>query len=109
MTKLLPQHEEQIRTSAIALPVAEARGYRSVTDPNELLGLGFSPDQARAPALLIPVHDCHGRIAYHQIRPDTPRVVAGRVAKYEIPRGQRHVVDVPPIIRPALDDHRVPL
>ena len=40
----------------------------------------------------------------HQIRPDKPRSVRGRIVKYETPAGGRLSIDVPPTARPWLGD-----
>ena len=92
---LLPQHRELIEASAIWPDVAEARGYRSVTEKRELNGL-FGPVQQRVPALLIPLHDVYGELRAYQLRPDQPRVTDGRVVKYETPRGLKMMLDCPP-------------
>jgi hypothetical protein len=66
---LLPQHAALLTASAISGKVAEARGYRSVIVKAELTRLGFSDRQARAPALLLPVHGVTGEIALGARRP----------------------------------------
>jgi hypothetical protein len=106
---LLPQHAALLTASAITDEVAEARGYRSVTVKAELTRLGFSDRQARAPALLLPVHGATGGIALYQIRPDEPRIVDGKPIRYEAPHGSRMVLDVPPGALPRLPDPAVPL
>ena len=107
--QLLPQHAALLTASGINEPVVAARGYRSVKTKAELRGLGFSEPQARVPALLIPIWNVHGQIATYQTRADAPRIVDGRPVKYEIPRGSRMVLDVPPSCRPKLGDPGVPL
>ena len=61
------------------------------------------------PALVIPTYDVRGEVAFCQIRPDQPRVVKGRVSKYEMPRDSRMVIDVPPRVRPAIGNPHTPL
>ena len=57
---------------------------------------------------MIPIHDVHGTVALHQIRPDEPRVTeGGKEVKYEGPRGSRLVSDAPPMSRPQLGDPQV--
>jgi hypothetical protein len=52
----------------------------------------------------------HGDLAGWQARPDTPRTgTGGRVRKYELPRGQANLIDVPPSVRPHLGDPSIPL
>jgi hypothetical protein len=107
--QLLPQHAALIRGSAISDEVATARGYRSVTDKAELRSLGFSENQARVPALLLPVWDVSGKVALYQARPDDPRVPKGKPVKYETLVGSRMTIDVPPSIRHQLGDPSIPL
>ena len=106
---LLPQHAELIRASAISPEVARDRGYRSVITKAQLRQLGFSRSQQRVPALVIPIHGIDGKIAQHQVRPDEPRTVRGKVVKYETPSGSRMVLDVPPSCLGSLGDPSVPL
>ena len=61
------------------------------------------------PALVIPTHDARGELAFCQLRPDEPRVVKGKVRKYELPNECRLVLDIPPRVRLALGDPAVPL
>src|SRR5437016_3002964 len=103
-------HEE----SAIALDVIAERGYRTVTSAAELRALGFAPFQARAPALLIPLHGVDGTNGRYVIKPDHPRIERrpgkpDRPIKYEFPSGQHHMLDVPPRCLAALDDPGVAL
>ncbi len=107
---LLPQHAAMLEASAITPEVAQARGYRSVEQRAHLIELGFSPTQARVPALLLPVWGVAGEVVMHQIRPDKPRMNSrGKAVKYETPRGSRMVLDAHPAIRSSLGDPGVPL
>jgi hypothetical protein len=106
---LLPQHAALLTASAITDEVAEARGYRSVEQKARLTELGFASTQARVPALLIPIWNAQGEIAQYQTRADEPRIVEGKAVKYEIPRGSRMVLDVPPTCRENLGTPGVPL
>jgi len=93
--ELLPHHRELIEASAISPDVAEARGYQSVTDKRELEGK-FGPVQRRVPGLLTPLHNVYGELHSYQLRPDEPRLIDGRVVKYETPRGLKMMLDCPP-------------
>jgi hypothetical protein len=106
---LLPHHRKILASSAITPDVAVARGYRSVTRIVELERLGFSRPQRIVPSLLLPVFDVHGKIALYQNRPDTPRIVDGKPVKYEIPRGSKMLIDVPPGALDRIRDPAVPL
>lgn len=109
MSTLLPHHAALITDSAISPEVAVARGYRSVVKKAELRELGFGVNQARVPALLIPIWGISGEIALYQARPDDPRIIKGKPTKYETPAKCRMVVDVPPGIRAKLADPSCPL
>lgn len=107
---LSPAHQAMLDQSAIRPDVAEARGYRTITSSAELRRLGFADYQARTPALLVPVHGVEGGIVLYQLRPDDPRLnERGKAIKYETPAGSRMRIDVPPAVRPVVDDPSVPL
>ena len=98
---LLPQHQALLDQSAISAEVVAARGYFSVSEPKELVGM-FGASQRLAPALVIPVLNAYGERAFYQLRPDDPRVKNGRTQKYETPAGAGMAIDVPPATRPHL-------
>jgi hypothetical protein len=106
---LLPHHADLIHASAISDDVARARGYRSVTKKSQLLELGFGKSQALVPALVVPVWGIAGEIVFYQARPDTPRVMGGKPVKYETQMKSRMALDVPPAVRGALGNPKVPL
>ena len=101
-------HRALIAASAISDVVRDARGYRTVTDPGELRRLGFSAAQARVPGLLVPLWRIEGpsghfqAAGHFQYRPDSPRVIKGKIVKYETPRGQANVLDIPRTVFDAL-------
>lgn len=110
MPELLPQHLRLIEESAISPEVARERGYFSAAEKSQLESLGFRPYQQRVPAMVVPIWNVHGQIAFYQIRPDQPRITdSGRELRYETPAGVRLVVDVPPAARDKLGDPKVPL
>ena len=100
-------HQER----AIAETILQSRGYCTLTDPGDLLDLGFSKVQARtAPVLAIPLWDVHGQQTGWQIRPDSPRLTTdGKAIKYENPKGSSLHLDVHPAMQPLLGDPRTPL
>lgn len=107
---IFPQHARLLEGSAISPEAARDRGYVSVDTKKRLASAGFKPYQQRTPGLLIPVHDTSGAVALWQYRPDKPRENrSGKLVKYETPGGSRMVMDVPPRIRAALGDPKVPL
>lgn len=107
--------------SAISDDVIAARGYRTVTDKNELTDLGFAPSQCRVPGLLLPLYTTDGQNGLYVYRPDNPRVIEdrskrepdgrykNRVIKYEFPKGQSMRVDCPPVCQPMLANPQIPL
>jgi hypothetical protein len=108
--RLLPQHADKLRSSAVAPEVAAERGYVSIDKLARLERRGFARGQAGVPALLVPLFDVWGEAAGYQARPDDPRVGPdGRIVKYESPSGQRQILDVPPRCRPGVRDASVPL
>jgi hypothetical protein len=96
--------------SAITLEVIQARAYRTVEDPEELLSLGFQPYQAITPGLLVPLYDMWGNVSSYQYRPDDPRENAeGKLVKYETRDGHRQVLDANPLLGQRLRDPSEPL
>ena len=59
--------------SGINEHVIQQRGYYTARTQDELEALGFAAVQQRTPALVLPIHDVHGNVALHQLRPETPR------------------------------------
>ncbi len=102
-----------LRGSAIDPIVVSERGYWTAVDATDLAALGFAGAQQIVPALMIPVWNVHGAVAFTLSRPDAPRLdKAGRPIKYESPAGVGMVLDAPPRVRnqnPKTDtEHRVP-
>jgi len=108
--------------SGITEAVILARGYRTITEANELRALGFAPVQCRAPGLLLPVHTPDGGESLYVYRPDNPRCIEDKskgrlpdgtypqkVIKYELPKGTGVRLDCPPTCRPMLADPSIPL
>jgi Domain of unknown function (DUF3854) len=108
--ELLPQHQAQLRASAIHLEVAAERGYRSATTKADLQRLGFAQSQQRPPALVVPLWSVDGEVELHQIRPDEPRRAKdGKAVKYETPEKAGLRLDVHPRMRTFLGDPERPL
>lgn len=106
---LLPQHAALLAASGINPAVARRRGYRSANSLAELQRLDFARNQCNIPALIIPLFGLDGEPVGHQIRPDQPRVVSGKPAKYETPKGGKHPIDVPQDARFSALDCKAPL
>lgn len=109
MTSLSPEHRERLVQSGIGEEVVRARGYYTEPSGAALGRLGFARSQQIVPALVIPVWGPMGRTRLSQIRPDRPRVVKGREAKYETPGGASLLLDVPPSVAAQVLDSSLPL
>ena len=102
---LLPHHQKLLVTRAVSAEVAAARGYRSVGKA-KARDLGFTGSQARS-GLLIPLWHVDGQPGGYQLRPDDPRTTKdGKPIKYETPKGQRNILDVPPTVQNELHKAR---
>lgn len=106
---LFPQHQKLLDGSGVSKEVAEARGYRSVTEKSELKKLGFPDYQCNGPSLLIPIWNFQGEIVSYQLRPDNPRIESGKPVKYETLAGTSMVLDIPSEIVEKLKDPSIPL
>jgi len=114
-------HFEMLKGSAISDDVIKERGYRTITKSEELKKYGFSDLQSRVPGLLLPLHSTDGKISMYVYRPDNPRVFEDKkqrnedgtykqkIIKYEIPKGEKMRLDVPPRCRENLGDPSIPL
>jgi hypothetical protein len=108
---LSDQHQRMLeKESAITAEVIQARAYRTIENPEELLNLGYQDYQAITPGLLLPLYDMFGNVSSYQYRPDNPRRDAeGELVKYETREGCRQVLDANPILGERLRDPREPL
>ena len=105
---LLLHHSDLLRKSGIIEAVQRARGYRSVESAGELAKFGFAQN-CPVPALLFPIFDLNGEVAFHQARPDQPRIIGEKIAKHEVPKGKHYVVDVSPLARIRVLDRKTRL
>ncbi len=106
---LSQEHIDLLHSSAIADAVILARGYRTITTVPALQIHGFRNNQLLMPSLLIPLYGIDGKVVGHQLRPDKPRSINGKVVKYEVPKGSKLVIDVPPTVQAAVLNGTVPL
>ena len=95
--------------SAISEDVLNERGCYTVTKKAELERRGFGNRQIKPPGVLYPVHSVSGEIGFYLYRADDPRIIRGRPAKYELPKGQSMAIDVPPRCREHLGNPGIPL
>lgn len=107
---LAPRHAEHLAASGISPTVAKSRGYETIETKIALTRLGFGDAQAATvPGILMPLYGAGGELAGRQFRPDTPRMLDGRFVKYETPRKQPPVIDVPPAALGWVRDPELPL
>lgn len=103
---LSQSHIEYLASRGITDPlVIESRGYRTITDRDQLLGLGFSAKQsAHAPGLLLPVFNSTGQDQGYEYRADSPRLSgkSGKAVKFDRPFGQVPCLNVHPQMSQAL-------
>jgi hypothetical protein len=104
---LFPQHAALLRASAISPDVARARNYQSVDTKSRLASIDITSTHRNVPGLLIPVYgpECsNGEASTWQYRPDHPNIDGkGRPVKY-VTAMRGMVIDVPPAVRPHIDD-----
>lgn len=102
---LLPQHAALLRSSGITPEVAQGRGYVSVDTKATLARFGFGRSARQVPGLLVPIYNVMGKVAFHQYRPDSPRLnTDGKPIKYETPANVRMALDVHPLARASITD-----
>jgi hypothetical protein len=118
---LAQQHYEMLKASAIADDVISERGYKTITTAKDLKAFGFSDSQLRAPGLLLPLHSTDGQTPLYIFRPDNPRVMEDKkhrepdgkfkqkIIKYEMPKGEKMRLDVPPRCMSSIGDPAIPL
>lgn len=120
---LLSGHQTALQTeSAISDEIIKARGYASISSPQEMARghFGSTPYatlweqrtlKAITPALLIPIYRIAEDSTTCMLRPDNPRIDnrGQRLIKYESPRGQAPVLDILPRYKPLLSDVSVPI
>ena len=103
------EHHDRLAASGITPEYAAKRGYETVHDRQRLTQLKFVGAVRDQPGLLIPLRRADGSVWGHQFRPDNPRMLKGRLVKYETPTGQSNGLDVPIGVGPMLADPNIPL
>jgi putative DNA primase/helicase len=108
---LLPHHLKRLRTSGLSDATIKAAELYSETKPERLAALlhWSNPGKHLAPALVIPFVDAEGHNGFARVRPDTPRKVGGRIAKYESPRGESIRIYLPAGVARLLADPQAEL
>jgi hypothetical protein len=77
---------QEFRRSGITGNQASAAGFARCEDIKELAKAMRSTKQAK-PGWLVPYYDLDGKFQYRRLKPDEPRVLDGKVVKYEQPQG----------------------
>lgn len=98
---LSPTHLGELNASAISDDQIAARKYQTIINP-KALPLQFTGGQRKLSGILIPVASTTGDIVAWQVKPDSPRTIEGKKAKYEFARDGRVCLDVPTAARPYL-------
>lgn len=107
---LAPHHRQQLEIeSGIPAALIKASGLYTATDPKQLRAIEYPDYQANVPALVFPMPGTNCAPVLHQIRPDNPRVVDGKIIKYETPAGAKMRLYIHPLIREELKDPGKPL
>lgn len=101
---LLQHHSDYLTARGIVdNEVITSRGYQSVTDPDDLVSLGFSVTQASyVPGLLLPIFNSAGESAGFEYRADSPRTIGDRTIKFDRPFGQSAALNVLPKMAPMI-------
>ena len=118
---LAQRHYEMLKASAITDEVIKERGYKTIINAKDLQLLGFSSSQENVPGLLLPLHSTDGQTPLYVYRPDSPRVIEDKkqrnadgtykqkVIKYEMPKGEKMRLDVPPRCCANISNPTIPL
>lgn len=102
-------HWRYLKARAVDAAVAAERGYRSVdADDRQLLHANGFAAGTPLPGLLVPVTWNQEQVSC-QVRPNEPREIDGRIAKFEGPPGQGKRLDCHPRAASQLTDPSVPL
>jgi hypothetical protein len=110
--KLLKNHIDDLRRSGLSDDTIKVSRVFSLTDPTAISRhLGWEHPAANlGPCLVFPFLDLAGKeTTYYRVRPDRPRVIDGKTAKYESPLGKPNEVYLTPRAREVAADSRVEL
>jgi hypothetical protein len=111
--RMLPQHAQLLRRSAVSPEVARARGYLSIDRRVQLDPWFGTTTKLSMPGLWIPRHTIDGNANGGQYRPDKPisRAKDGKVTelRYLTPTGQHNRLDVNSLALDQVRDPSVPL
>lgn len=106
MLDLSQSHTDYLMSRGVSDPLMIAsRGYRTITDRDQLQELGFSAKQsAHVPGLLLPVFNSTGEPQGYEYRADKPRLSgkSGKPVKFDRPYGQVPCLNVHPQMSNAL-------
>ena len=95
------RHRAELIASSISPAVAKDRDYRTVTDKQDVMSVGFKERQAQVPGWMAKSFGIGDILQDHVFKPDSPRTSAGKLVKYEQPTGHAPTLDVPRRARPS--------
>jgi putative DNA primase/helicase len=102
---ILPHHLGELRKSGLTDATIRAAGIRSETRHEVLASiLGWKYRPSMGAAIVYPYIDANGVNGYTRIKPDRPRKRAGKVVRYESPKGQPNRAYLPPGVTSTLPD-----
>lgn len=106
VTGLFPHHYAELQRSGLSDETMRAAGILSEVNYVTLatkLNWRTVPKKM-PPAMVIPYRSPDGQVAYSRFKFDHPRTIAGKVVKYESPKGQPNQIYLPPGVAEILLD-----
>lgn len=110
--RLSEKHLADLQSSGLSDEQILRCGFRSITDTKQIgEWLGWTgPATKLGPCLCLPYYGPDGKyLNYVRVKPDRPRTVKGKPAKYESPLKAGNRLYFPPETRAVLSDHTVPI
>ena len=103
---LLPHHLADLRRSGLTDATITAAGVYSETSVDKLAAILDWPKYrpSMGPAIVFPFTNSEGHNGYARVKPDRPRKMKGKPAKYESPHGKPNEPYFPPGVAQVLPD-----
>ena len=105
--KLAPHHQEMLAKRGISSEFAAVRDYETIENVFGLKALGLSTKICKrefVPGIAFQLRHVDGPSGRWTYRPDRPRMLDGKLAKYEMPWRQPIMIDVPPGMDGKIED-----
>ena len=111
LSGLLPHHLSELRASGLSDETIRAAEIQSETRYERLAAiLNWTKYQKRmGPCVVYPYKTAEGINGYYRLKPDVPRLIGGKPAKYESPKGRSNELYLPPGVSDVLDKPDVEL